>query len=786
MPFLAWITLLLTTSTAYAETISFNDSIPLQTVDWEESLTLSKFPEGLGALTAIDITIEATIDGQIRIENLNTNPATIGSVTDINVAVRRPDGTTLMTSIANSKTSDDFTAFDESEDFAGMSGKTYTITEKNTDQNLLTNLSQDDITLFSGIDTISLPVTAIGNTNFTGIGHLSAEANIAASAHISVTYTYTKPDLMIQMIPGGAFQVGAQSSYTLIVRNVGVGPTADTITIRDPLPTGFDFVSASGADWDCSESSRIITCTHNGPLTSEISLPVINVTVAITTRAYPSVSKTVAVSTRGDTDTSNNSATTGILVADPRGLVPEEEYESPNYSFEDPSFDTPSPSVSSRVVSRSENVSRGGTEGPGTQDDTFQFEQHHGAFGGPKTQEGTVIYDAQGCAISEEWLTVQEPQNICAPISVPIDFGFTREEVVRAALESNCIPFHVNVMGAARNNGIITAKERPADRATNEEILTILLRAAGVMPKGYDLQSALNWVAPYLHFARLHHIVPLDFQRNETMDWREFVELISNVAAIRQSRPHKHNDFQIAAAKGYKPITSIGRFTPISGTTCEDRDPHIISCLAYDPWRDLTFTDIDTSPSIDLVKRTHINPHGDYIFSGHGNHSATAGGTYEFQPNRPATRLEIVKIALVSNCIPILPYLPRGTIEFTDIHKGFLNDPVHDFTARVFYTAALHGIIKGYPDGSARPHKRANGYEAMAILMRSAGIANTDSADLWYQPYESFASTHHFLPPQTTQLIHRDSLVNLLIETMKWSSDIRVRAYMTSVNALLK
>ena len=60
-------------------------------------------------------------------------------------------------------------------------------------------------------------------------------------------------------------KVGANSSvsYTLKVRNIPSSSTAKNVVVKDKLPTGTTFVSASGSNWSCSESSHIVTCNYS-------------------------------------------------------------------------------------------------------------------------------------------------------------------------------------------------------------------------------------------------------------------------------------------------------------------------------------------------------------------------------------------------------------------------------------------------------------------------------------------------------------------------------------------
>ena len=80
---------------------------------------------------------------------------------------------------------------------------------------------------------------------------------------LTVTKTHTGPGT------GNAFVVGQQGKYMIVVGNSGPGSTnGATITLSDPLPTGFTtgLISGSGG-WNCSASTQTnISCTNSTTL----------------------------------------------------------------------------------------------------------------------------------------------------------------------------------------------------------------------------------------------------------------------------------------------------------------------------------------------------------------------------------------------------------------------------------------------------------------------------------------------------------------------------------------
>ena len=63
--------------------------------------------------------------------------------------------------------------------------------------------------------------------------------------------------------PTPTLQVGVNSTYTLTVTNNGLS-NATVAQVSDIIPTGFNFISATGTNWSCSNSSGTISCTFSG------------------------------------------------------------------------------------------------------------------------------------------------------------------------------------------------------------------------------------------------------------------------------------------------------------------------------------------------------------------------------------------------------------------------------------------------------------------------------------------------------------------------------------------
>jgi len=78
-------------------------------------------------------------------------------------------------------------------------------------------------------------------------------------------------------------------NYSATIANTGTGPTVGTTTFTLALPTGVNYVSATGAGWTCVPQTTFVTCTNPNPIanTSSSSLVIsVNPTITGTMSAF--------------------------------------------------------------------------------------------------------------------------------------------------------------------------------------------------------------------------------------------------------------------------------------------------------------------------------------------------------------------------------------------------------------------------------------------------------------------------------------------------------------------
>lgn len=123
----------------------------------------------------------------------------------------------------------------------------------------------------------------------------------------TATPTPMNSDLWVTSSHAGKFRVGEYADYVLTVRNLGPGPATSWIYLIDYLPTGLSFVSAAGADWDCSSSWQTVSCYRSEPIPVNVSTSV-TIRVYVGEPAYPTVTNEASVAISYDPNGNNNTA----------------------------------------------------------------------------------------------------------------------------------------------------------------------------------------------------------------------------------------------------------------------------------------------------------------------------------------------------------------------------------------------------------------------------------------------------------------------------------------------
>lgn len=125
---------------------------------------------------------------------------------------------------------------------------------------------------------------------------------ITQIADLAVTKTHT----------GDFIQGQTGRTFTIVVTNVGDGPTDAVVSLVDTLPAGLTATALNGLGWNCTLST--LTCTRSDVLASELSYPALTLTASVAANAQASLTNTVTISGGGEVIVNNNTASDPITV----------------------------------------------------------------------------------------------------------------------------------------------------------------------------------------------------------------------------------------------------------------------------------------------------------------------------------------------------------------------------------------------------------------------------------------------------------------------------------------
>jgi len=184
------------------------------------------------------------------------------------------------------------------------------------------NFGSNNVSILRGVvDGTFLPAVnfATGAGPFSAaIADLDRDGNLdlAITNHDSNTISIlldrcAPPDLRLTKAHTGDFIQGQSGTYTLTVKNVGLGPTNGTVFVRDFVPLGFHVAGMEGAGWSCG----LVTCSRSDVLSPGSEFPPVFFKVNIASNADPSITNIASVWGGGDDSqysTTDPTAITGV------------------------------------------------------------------------------------------------------------------------------------------------------------------------------------------------------------------------------------------------------------------------------------------------------------------------------------------------------------------------------------------------------------------------------------------------------------------------------------------
>lgn len=175
-----------------AEAVNFSDALPFVTTGTSTTrhLHLPKFDPSLGVLQSIELMITGRLEGTLRFENKDLTPRTINMDLSARLELFGPDSASLgfvepLVSITRNAP-----GYDGTTDFGGDSGETIAgLSESISLPPILFPVGTYG-SMFTGLDTVALPVTATGQSHGSGGGNVLFFITTLTSAEATVIYTY--------------------------------------------------------------------------------------------------------------------------------------------------------------------------------------------------------------------------------------------------------------------------------------------------------------------------------------------------------------------------------------------------------------------------------------------------------------------------------------------------------------------------------------------------------------------------------------------------------------------
>ena len=196
--------LLLISSLASANIVSYTYNKPLSSTNWTQSFNVQKFDPTLGALNSVTISVAGSLSQTLMFENFGS----AGSITFSNSSgttgclykVKYTGGSDLVTLDIVDAPTYSYTAYDGVMDFGGTSGKTDVVGKMDSFFDIFTDLST--LIDFTGPGTIGLDATATGRSHYQGGGNIAVGVSTRAGSDVTVTYDYTVPEPATMLLLG--------------------------------------------------------------------------------------------------------------------------------------------------------------------------------------------------------------------------------------------------------------------------------------------------------------------------------------------------------------------------------------------------------------------------------------------------------------------------------------------------------------------------------------------------------------------------------------------------------
>ena len=273
-------------ASANAATVTYSFANPLSTAEINQAMPLSLFDSNLGTLTGASLTVTANMDAYMTVTNRSaqTQTSKLTLMSDIGIS---------SSLVGVNQLFDNFSDIPLSNTIGPIQfpPATSILVGPFIDQKVLTKDLSTALAELSApgggsftINCTSLPgMSLAGGSNIRG----DQETKVGCGATITYTYDPAPPiDLTLTktVTSTGPYIVGSNVTYSLLARNLGLGTAQAAIVVKDLLPAGLTYVSATGTNWSCAAAGQTITCTRDaaaGTLAANASADAITVVAKI-------------------------------------------------------------------------------------------------------------------------------------------------------------------------------------------------------------------------------------------------------------------------------------------------------------------------------------------------------------------------------------------------------------------------------------------------------------------------------------------------------------------------
>jgi len=300
-------------SLAAAATVTVGPyTVPAQAGTFSANVNVQQFNQSLGTLTGIHISSTANFVVNFTIQNPAGNgPAVYSGANGAGaVDVTGPAGLDIFLT-------------GNTPNQAGNLADGQSITYNSQPASDTETADPTDFGDFSGDGTHTVQLTftsdGFGATGACCTANLQYSANGTSGGSVTVTYTYTPPDLTISKThAAGTFAPGSTVTYTITPNNISSASSAGTVTVTETgFPAQLTATSISGAGWTCTQPKG--PCTSNAVIPGNGSGTPITLVATVNAGVAPNttITNTVTVGGGNEVNLANDTATDSLTTPIP-------------------------------------------------------------------------------------------------------------------------------------------------------------------------------------------------------------------------------------------------------------------------------------------------------------------------------------------------------------------------------------------------------------------------------------------------------------------------------------